>query len=254
MRKILLLAVIAGAMTYTGCKVHDTADATRLNVRITDAPGAYDALFLSVKEVQVLTSDDLHILEVGDQPFDILRFRLGKDTLLASRDIPAGHIREVRLVLNDSDNRVIIDGKSYELTTPSGQSSGVKVKVDEALEAGVGYTLTLDFDAAKSIVRTGNGKYILKPVIRAIPNAVSGAIAGEVSPVQSNPRIYAIQGTDTLGTVSDSLGKFYFPGVPAGTYKIEFRPDSPYVAKTLSDIQVTAGSVKNLGTVTLGIE
>ncbi len=254
MKKKLLLAVIAGALIYTGCKVHDTPGATRLDVRITDAPGAYDALFLSVKEVQVLTSDDLHILEVGDQPFDILQFRLGRDTLLASRDIPAGHIREVRLVLNDSDNRVVIDGKSYELTTPSGQSSGVKVKVDEALEAGIGYTLTLDFDAAKSIVRTGNGKYILKPVIRAIPNAVSGAIAGEVSPARSNPRIYAIQGTDTLGTVSDSVGRFYFPGVPAGNYKIEFRPDSPYLARTLSDIEVTAGSVKNLGTVALGIE
>ena len=254
MKKILLAAVIAGTVIYTGCKVNDTPDASRLNVRITDAPGAYDALYLSVKEIQVLTSEDLHILPVGDEPFDILKFRLGKDTLLASQDIPAGHIQEVRLVLNDTDNRVVVDGKTHELTTPSGQSSGVKVKVGESLESGIGYTLTLDFDAAKSIVRTGNGKYILKPVIRAIPDAVSGAISGIVSPAESNPKIYAIKGTDTLGTVSDSLGKFHFPGVPAGTYKIEFRPDSPYVAKTLSDIQVTAGSINNLGTVAIGIE
>ena len=255
MKKILLAAVIAGGLIYTGCKVENSgADATRLNVKITDAPGAYDALFLSIKEIQVLTAEGKHTLAIGDEPFDILKFRLGKDTLLASQDIPAGHIQEVRLVLNDTDNKVVIDGKPYDLTTPSGQSSGVKVKVGEDLEAGIGYTLTLDFDAAKSIVRTGSGKYILKPVIRAIPNAVSGAITGMVSPASSNPKIFAIQGTDTLGTVSDSLGKFYFPGVPAGTYKVEFRPDSPYVAKTVADVAVTAGSVKNLGTVAIGIQ
>jgi hypothetical protein len=254
MKKLLLLTAIAGSLFFTGCKVNDAPNATKLNVKITDAPGAYDALFLSIKEIQVLTADDMHILPVGDEPFDILKFRLGKDTLLASQDIPAGHIQEVRLVLNDSDNRVVVDGKSYPLTTPSGQSSGVKVKVNAPLEEGIGYTLTLDFDAAKSVVLTGNGKYILKPVVRAIPNAVTGAITGVVTPAASNPKIFAIQGTDTLGAVSDSLGKFYFPGVPAGTYKIEFKPDSPYVAKTLSDISVTAGSVHNLGTVSLGTD
>lgn len=255
MRKILLSAAIAGLLVYSGCKVENPdADAVKLNLKITDAPGAYDALFLSIKEIQVLTSEDMHVLPVDDKPFDILKFRLGKDTLLASQDIPAGHIQEVRLVLNADNNRLVVGGKTHALTTPSGQSSGIKVKVNEDLESGIAYTLTLDFDAARSVVRTGNGKYILKPVIRAIPDAVSGAITGVVSPAKSNPKIYAIKGTDTLGTISDSLGKFYFPGVPSGTYKLEFLPDSPYVAKSITDVTVATGSVKNLGTVSLGIQ
>src|SRR5690606_30464787 len=126
-------------------------------------------------------------------------FRMGKDTLIASQDIPSGTIQEVRFILNDTGNSVVIDGTSYPLTTPSGQTSDVKLKIHDNLEAGVAYTMTLDFDAAKSIVQTGNGKYILKPVIRAIPNAVSGVITGAISPASSNPKIYAIAGTDTLG-------------------------------------------------------
>lgn len=52
----------------------------------------------------------------------------------------------------------------------------------DSILLNVAYTLMLDFDAAQSIVLTGNGKYLLKPVIRAIPQSVSGAITGIVSP------------------------------------------------------------------------
>jgi hypothetical protein len=137
------------------------------------------------------------------------------------------------------------------LTTPSGQTSGVKLNVHDNLTAGVDYTLTLDFDAARSIVLTGNGKYILKPVIRAVANAASGALEGIVSPAASYPKVYAIQGTDTVGTVADSTGKFYFQGLPAGTYTVDFVPVSPYIKKTVSNVAVTNGSVQDMGTITI---
>jgi hypothetical protein len=37
----------------------------------------------------------------------------------------------------------------------------------------------------KSIVETGNGKYILKPVIKIYTEALSGSIQGVVQPVES---------------------------------------------------------------------
>ncbi|MFA5245636.1 MAG: carboxypeptidase-like regulatory domain-containing protein, partial [Pedobacter sp.] len=89
------------------------------------------------------------------------------------------------------------------------------------------------------------------PVIRAIPNAVSGAITGVVSPAASSPKIYAITGTDTLGTITDATGKFWFPGVAAGTYKVEIEPVSPYLKKTIENVAVVQGSVKDLGTITV---
>ena len=245
------MSVLGLSLLGAACDKSDnnSSGMTKVNVRLTDGPGAYDALYLSVKEVQILSSEGQTTLAVNSNPFNILNFRMGKDTLIASQDIPSGTIQEVRLVLNNTGNSVVINGTSYALTTPSGQTSGIKLKVHDDLQAGVAYTLLLDFDAAKSIVNTGSGKYILKPVIRAIPNSVSGAITGMINPAASSPRIYAITGTDTLGTISDASGKFWFPGVAAGTYKVEIYPVSPYVNKVINDVVVVNGSAKDLGTI-----
>ena len=252
MKKLLIISILSLGIGLTACNKNSDGDGmTKMNIKITDGPGAFDAIFLSIKEIQVLSSGGQSTLTVGSAPFNILNFRMGKDTLIASQDIPSGRIQEIRLVLNDTGNSVLIGGISYPLTTPSGQTSGVKLKVQEDLEAGIAYTLLLDFDAAKSIVQTGNGKYILKPVIRAIPNAVSGSITGMINPAASSPKIYAIAGTDTLGTISDASGKFWFPGVAAGTYKVEIQPVSPYLNKTIENVIVVQGSVKDLGTITI---
>lgn len=248
MKKIILFSFAALLLGFASCKKSNTNTST-VSVRLTDAPGAYDAVILSIKQVVVITAGGQSTLNVGGGPIDILHFRLGKDTLLAAQDIPAGQIQEVRLVLNDTGNRVVINGVSYDLTTPSGQTSGVKIKIHDNLTAGIAYTLLLDFDAAQSIVTTGNGKYILKPVIRAISQAVSGALTGMVTPVASSPKVYAINGTDTVGTVTDANGKFYFPGLPAATYRVNFVPVSPYALKTIDGVIVVNGSVKDMGTI-----
>lgn len=251
MKKIFLLFAVVIATFLSSCQdTGDTGSATRLNIRMTDAPGAYDAILLSVKEIRVLTSEGESTLPVQSD-FDILRFRMGKDTLLASQDIPSGRINEIRVVLNETGNKVVIDGVDHNLTTPSAHSSGLKLKVNDDLTSGVEYTLKLDFDAAKSIVKTGNGKYILKPVIRVIPSTVSGALTGIISPAASNSKIYAVTGTDTVGTVADTTGKFFFYGMPAGTYKVNIAPQSPYLPKTIENVQIVTGSVNNLGAITL---
>lgn len=251
MKKILLFAAIL-SLSFFACKKNSNTNSTaHITVKLTDAPGAFDAVILNIKSVVVITNNGEHTLNVNGGAIDILRFRLGKDTVLADQDIPAGTIQQIRLVLNDSGNRVIVGGISYDLTTPSGQTSGVKLNVHDNLTAGIAYTMLLDFDVAKSIVLTGNGKYILKPVIRAIPQAVSGALTGIVSPAAASPKVYAITGTDTVGTVSDATGKFYFPGLAAGTYNIQFVPVSPYAVKTVAGIAVVNGAVKDMGTVTI---
>jgi len=199
----------------------------------------------------IVTEKGEQTLNVSGGPLNILDFRLGKDTLLAAQDIPAGTIQQIRLVLNDSGNEVVVSGTSFNLTTPSGQTSGVKLNVHDKLVAGIDYTIMLDFDAAQSIVLTGNGKYILKPVIRAVPVAVSGALTGMVTPAASAPKVYAIMGTDTVGTIADTTGKFYFPGLPAGIYKVNFMPVSPYLPQTVTNVTVATGAVDDMGTITI---
>lgn len=252
MRKIILISVLGLGIGFSACEKTETSSDgyTRTNVRMTDAPGMYDSLLLNVQSIQILTNKGTTTLAVNST-FDILLFRNGVDTLIASQDIPSGKIQEVRLILGATGNRVVVDGQSHILTTPSGQTSGVKLKVHDELIAGVAYTMVLDFDAASSIVKNGNGSYILKPVIRAIPVGVSGAISGQVFPLMSSPKVFAITGTDTLGTITDALGRFYFSGVAAGTYKVMISPLLPYQDTTINNVIVVNGQVNLMGTIEL---
>ena len=250
MKKLIVFSVAILTLAFVSCK-KDNDEQAHVTIKLTDAPGAYDSVILNIKQVVIITSGGQETVDINGAPIDILQFREGKDTVLAGAGVPAGRLQEVRLVLFNTGNRVVIDGVSYDLNTPSGQTSGVKLKVHEDLISGIAYTLLLDFDAAQSIVLTGSGKYNLKPVIRAIPQAVSGALVGMVTPIASYPEVYAIMGTDTVGTVIDSTGKFYFPGLSAGTYRVSFMPLAPYVAKSIESIVVVDGAVKDMGTVTI---
>ncbi|MGV6946367.1 DUF4382 domain-containing protein [Sphingobacterium kyonggiense] len=255
MKTILSLMLASAAFAFVSCSNDDGMSSqgkTPLTLKMTDAPGYYDQIFLNIDHIEILTSGGKEIIDLDEHPFDILEYRLGKDTVLAHHDVPSGRIQEIRLVLEDDGNEVIIDGVRHPLTTPSGQSSGVKLKVQDDLIPNVAYTLLLDFDASKSIHQTGNGKYMLKPVIRAVPVAVSGTVKGMVSPKDAYPHLLLINGPDTLGTLADEAGQFYFPGVPQGTYKLLVQPTAGnYPEKTVMPIEVTTGTVKDLGTIIL---
>jgi len=252
MKKLFLFTAALSLMLFS-CKKDSTNNGgtAHVTVKMTDAPGAFDAVILNIKSVIIVTDKGEQTLNVNGGAVDILRFRSGRDTVLADQDIPAGTIQQVRLILNDSGNRVIVAGLSYDLTTPSGQTSGVKLNVHDKLTAGKAYTMRLDFDAAQSVVLTGNGKYILKPVIRAIATAASGALTGVVSPAASSPKVYAITGADTIGSTTDATGKYYFPGLAAGSYQVKIVPVSPYAIKTVTNILVTNGTVTDMGTVNI---
>ncbi|MDP4263584.1 MAG: DUF4382 domain-containing protein [Bacteroidota bacterium] len=58
-----------------------------------------------------------------------------------------------------------MDSTTYPLTIPSGSESGLKIKLAKPLHATLD-SLVIDFDAALSILQTGNGDYKLKPVLR----------------------------------------------------------------------------------------
>jgi hypothetical protein len=226
----------------------------RLNVRLTDAPGDYEEVNIDIQDVQVNSSQGNTgwvSLNVEKGVYNLLELTNGLDTLLATAELPAGRVSQIRLILG-SNNTVKIGGVTRSLTTPSAQQSGLKLNLQADLAEGVTYTITLDFDAARSIVKTGNGTYILKPVIRALQDATSGSIKGTVTPVESAPAVFAIAGTDTVATAyTDAAGKFILRGVPAGTYKVSFDPKEGFSKVTKENVNVTVGSVTDLGTVTI---
>lgn len=255
-----LVLFFVGLTVLIGCKKENDATAsgtTKVQIRMTDAPGDFDKINLSVKEIILYSDGKPYTFAATTNIFNILDFRIGSsnpDILVASGEMPSGEITDIRLVLNDTGNTIVVDGVSQALTTPSGQSSGWKVKLtaNPTLTPDVAYSLLLDFDAAKSIVSTGNGKYLLKPVVRGITTATSGSISGTVLPLASHPEVLVIAGTDTVGTIADQLtGKFTVGGLAAGSYSVKFAPVVGYRDSTITNVAVTVGQNKSLGTVVL---
>lgn len=254
-----LVVLTAGLTVLNGCKKEGSNNAdgtTKVQIRMTDAPGNFDKINLSVKEIVLLSGGKPYVFAAEVSTFNILDFRIGTskpDILVASGEMPSGEITEIRLILNDN-NTIVVNGVTQDLKTPSGQSSGWKVKLSQnpALVPGVAYSLLLDFDAAKSIVSTGNGKYLLKPVVRGITAATSGLISGTVMPLASHPEVLVIAGTDTVGTVADPLtGKFTVGGLAGGAYSVKFVPVAGFRDSTVTNVQVALGQNTNLGTVLL---
>jgi hypothetical protein len=245
-----IFAIMAAAMLFTACS--DSNQSARLEVRLTDAPGDYDEVNVDIQGVQVHSeTGGWRTLEIEAGVYNLLELTNGLDVLLGAVELPSGRVSQIRLILGDN-NTLKIGDETFNLATPSADQSGLKLNVQAELKEGVTYTILLDFDAARSIVKKGNGTYSLKPVIRAISEATSGAIKGSVSIVESNPAVYAIVGLDTLGTsFADETGKFLIKGLPAGTYKVTFSPATGYTISAISDVAVTIGNVTDLGVVTV---
>lgn len=252
----LLFIGLAGLMSACG---DDNAEGkATFRVRLTDSPADYDHIYIDIEEVRVHTSVTAEEEDGGWQTldninagvYDLLELTGGIDTVLASMELPAGRISQVRLVLG-SNNSIVVNGVSHDLKTPSAQQSGLKLNVQAELSAGLLYDLLLDFDAARSIVRTGNGQYILKPVIRAIPQAQGGSICGTIAPIEADPVIYAIQGSDSTSTYPDDEGKFCLRGLEAGTYEVFLLPSDNYQDKTIENVSVSNGQINDLGTISL---
>jgi uncharacterized protein DUF4382 len=228
----------------------------KLDVYLTDDPAPYDKVVIDVQDVQINVTNDstggwqsLSTVKTGT--YDLLRLVNDKDTLLAHSDVPSGRIHQMRLILGNN-NYVMIGGTQYPLETPSAQQSGLKLNIQQDVTSGILYTITLDFDAARSIVKTGNNRYILKPVIRTILNAVGGSIKGVVTPSTFTTTVYAIRGTDSASTFTSSTGDYMIRGLQAGTYTLRYIPgDTTYVPDTRAAIAVTTGNVTTVDTVHL---
>lgn len=147
-----------------------TTSETMFNVRMTDAPLGVEEVNIDLELVVLFGSgDNQDSIGLGTNAgiYNLLDFQNGLDTLIASSMITLDTVKQVRLVLGE-DNTIKVDGVLHDLKTPSAQQSGLKVKVDVPLDSLSIYDLILDFDADESVHQTGNGKYMLKPVIKVL--------------------------------------------------------------------------------------
>lgn len=253
---MLIVAILSSCLFIYSCnKSSDSSNGSaQVSMHLTDGPSAYDAVYLDIQQVEVTMSGSSAVTLTPVRPgvYNILQFRNGLDTLLVRTNIPTGTVQQIRLILG-TNNSVVISGTSYALTTPSGQTSGVKLNLNQTFVSNGAYDIWIDFDAGKSIVATGSGKYMLKPVIRAYSALTNGQIKGYVLPFAALTTVYAINATDTFAAIPSSIDGFYsFNGLATGSYNVWFNAGIlTYKDTTVTNVNVSYGTVVNMGSITL---
>ncbi|MGI4823700.1 MAG: DUF4382 domain-containing protein [Janthinobacterium lividum] len=275
------LLTLAGAalLSLASCSKSNSdqaSGAAKLEVRLTDAPGNFSAVVLDVQKIEVHLKDEndpngWQTLGFTPQVVNVMDYVNGKSALLVNTDFTPGDLKEIRLILGPNSYVVGTDNQQYDLKTPSGQTSGVKLKLEKVtLQQNATYQLLLDFDVAKSIVERGNWRagsdrkerYLLKPVIRVVAQDLRGGLRGTVTPAAARPQVLAIRssivGPDTVSTFADASGAFQLGGLPAGTYQVQYFPTTTaptgqpvYKNVVRTNITVTNDQVTDLGTTPL---
>lgn len=236
-------------MIISGCtEINPDASYSKIQFRLTDSPEDYQQVNIDVVAVKMIVNDSLVELGTNQGIYNILELVNGRDTLLVDEEITSGYVSQVRLILGEN-NTVMIDSTLFGLKTPSAQQSGLKLNVHNVLLGGESYAYIIDFRVEKSIVKTGNDQYILKPVIRVFTEALTGSIKGVVQPPEAEPLVMAIKDEDTVSTYADAVsGAFKIRGLAEGSYRVKFEPLEGFKDTVLSDIGVIPGQVTELDT------
>lgn len=259
---IPIAIILAFSVTLVGCDGTGSSGGTgTLEVMLHDAPANYEEVNVFIERVEVNNAeDDTGWVEINSpqQIYNLLELTNGAMEVLGSAELEAGTYNQIRLILSSDGHSVVVDGQEHSMFVPSGAQTGIKLNVNAEIEEDITYTLLLDFDASRSVVERGNqqsgSQFLLKPVVKATNEAITGNISGSVEPVDSDAFVYAIVDSDTLSsTKADTAnGSFKLIGLEEGSYTVSVDPaNETYQAQDTTGVEVTVGETNEVGTIEL---
>ncbi len=267
-------SIMSGSL-FAGCGLFPDFDSTtgRLRVLITDTPFPIDLVkqaTITVTRVEVRTAEDKTgdaddtlrasavddqpgesqdggewiVIQEGEQIFNLLELRNGRTNLLANANVPAGTYDQMRLVCTKGSitvggGRSGGEDRTFELSVPSGEQTGVKLHFEFMVENDKETILLLDVDLSRAFRpipgsraedTAGIRGFHFTPslAMRLISMLAAGAITGEVMGASGQPlsgvTVSAI-GSDgqllsTTSTRDD--GAYKLLGLPTGSYTVTF--------------------------------
>jgi len=250
----LLATIVAAGCGSGGDGGGATAQPGTVSVSMTDAPACgYEEVNVTVTKVRIHQSDNASDNSPGwtditlNPPKKINLLDLNDPTqpnfallTLGETPLAAGHYTQLRLVLDKNNgnqpsaNWIVLEGQDpnnpnnrIPLDTPSAIQTGIKLIHQFTVNSGQRVDLLLDFDACKSIVKTGNGTYKLKPVIKVIPTELNG-INGFVDKTLPNVVVSAQQNGEIVRTtmLNTQTGEFFLAHLDPGNYDVVITADN----------------------------
>ena len=262
--------IMLGFVTACGSSDDNGGGPGSVSVSLTDAPACgFDQVNVTVSKVRVHQSSSADDTAAGwtditvnpPRKINLLDFNDPTQPIhvqpLGLAPLEAGHYTQLRLVLIPNSgssplaNSIVLSGTTQEipLDTPSGIQSGVKLVHQFTVNSGQRVDLLLDFDACKSIVQTGNGKYKLKPVIKVIPFVLNG-IQGFIDKTLTNVRVSAQQQGQIIRetVLNTTTGEFFLAHLDPGNYDVVISADS-HATAVISGVPVASDtSITTLST------
>jgi hypothetical protein len=239
----------------------------RLEVAMVDAPPAPDitAVNVTIARVEANVGGQWTALDPpSGGPVTVNLLELAKrEQLIGADTLPVGQYTQVRFF---PENVTVTDGTgTHPVTVPSGDQTGIKVNVNYDVQPGTVTSVLLDFNVAKSIVRTGNGQYRLQPVIPAVVKAASGTVTGTVMdgagaplPSVSVTAVYAAGdaypvGTEVNTSTTGADGTYKLWALLPGQYALTatYTDAGGVVHSGGVNVTVTAGQNTAAGTITV---
>jgi hypothetical protein len=168
-----LLESCTGQTTRTGTTT--TPGQGKLQVYVTDAPAEnITAIVIKAGSIEAHLAGDntsgwITLLE-NPPAFDLLQVA-GIQSLLGTANVTSGNYTQVRVAITEVT--VTINGEQKKATVPSDK---LKLVGNITVTAGAVTSISLDFDAAKSIVVKGNGEVSLKPVVKLLISKPGGTL------------------------------------------------------------------------------
>src|SRR5574341_481454 len=231
-----------------------TAQPGTVSVSMTDAPACgYEVVNITVNKVRIHRSDTaddntpgwtditlnpgrkINLLDLNDPT----QHNFALETL-GETPLSAGHYTQLRLVLDKNNgnqpsaNWIVLEGQDpnnpnnrIPLDTPSAIQTGIKLIHQFTVNSGQRVDLLLDFDACHSIVKTGNGTYKLKPVIKVIPTQLNG-INGFVDKTLPNVVVSAQHNGNIVRAtmLNTQTGEFFLAHLAPGNYDVVLTADN----------------------------
>ncbi len=205
----------APAATATATPATTTSPSTTgaVQVMVTDAPpSGVTAIVVTASKIEAHragAADDSGWDTLVSQPvtFDLVKVT-GVEQLLGSQTLPVGHYTQVRFSV---DKTVV----TYQGTDKTANVPSDKVRVVGEFDVTQGETtvLTLDFDADKSVVITGQGNAQLKPTLKLLVRKGSNAPAKTPTPTPGA----ATPGSTTTPPASTPAKPSVTPAAQTGT-------------------------------------